>query len=408
METFLWETIMTSRIASGTIDYLFTKAAANSQAQMDSLGATALGQGIDYFQAEKYDQAIVSFRKAAALSPSTGNAASAYDYMGQAYLKQEKTDQAIKTYKEAIRLFPSDETFRRALGDIYLQEDKTEEAIQQYEEAVKLNSNDAESSYSLGQAYLKTGELDKAAQQFNNVARISPTSATGYYGLGQVARTGGDTQTAIGMLTKAISVNKDFEIAYVELGYAYADASNFEKADEILSTLKDKNSNKTIELRSYITNAHAPRIMMAQANDGFNTAFGPKTQLSSLSSRLEDPGSSKLFSMNFAFSKDMDESSITNPRNWTISRANLRENGGIYNYGMPVSPKEEMISIRPAYVTYNKENNMATVYFSVDQNVTADATIDPNHIVFKFSGLDAYGKAMDASADEYAGFSGVA
>jgi len=51
---------------------------------------------------------------------------------------------------------------------------------------------------------------------------------------------------------------------------------------------------------------------------------------------------------------------------------------------------------------------MATVYFSVDQNATADATIDPKHIVFKFSGLDAYGKAMDASADEYAGFSGVA
>ncbi|HQM46728.1 MAG TPA: tetratricopeptide repeat protein [Smithellaceae bacterium] len=399
---------MDRRIASATVDYLFTTAATNSQARMDSLGAQALGQGIDHFQAERYDQAIISFRKAAALSPSTGNAASAFDYMGQAYLKQEKTDQAIKTYQEAIRLFPSDETFHRALGDIYIQEEKTEEAIQQYEQAVKLNVNDAESSYSLGQAYLKTGELDKARQQFNNVARISPASATGYYGLGQVARTEGDTQTAIDLLTKSISVNKDFEIAYVELGSAYADAGDFQKADEMLSYLEYKNSSKTIELRSYITNAHAPRIMMAQANDGFNTAFGPKTQVSSLSSKLEDPGSSKLFSMNFAFSKDMDEASITNTRNWTISRANLSENRGIYNNGLPISAKEEMLSLRPAYVTYNKDNNMATVYFSVDQNATADATIDPKHIVFKFSGLDAYGKAMDASADEYAGFSGVA
>lgn len=399
---------MDFRIAAETVDYFFSLTTANSQARMDSLAATSLGQGIDFFQNKKYDQAIAAFRKAAALSPLTSNAASAYEYTGQAYLKLEKTDQAIKTYKEAIRLFPSDETFRTALGDIYLQEEMLPEAIKQYEAAVKLNPNDAEASYSLGQTYLKTDQLDKARQQFSNVMRVSPSSATGYYGLGQVARAEGDTNTAINMLNKAIRLNKDFEIGYVELGFAYADAGNFPKAEEMLSYLEYKGSDKTTELKSYITNAHNPRILMAQAKNGFPVGLGPKTEISSLAASLKKPNSSKMFAVNFAFSKDMDESSITNPQNWMISRANLRDNNSIYNNGLNISPKEELLAMRPAYVTFNKENNMATVYFMVKQNATADATIDPKHIVFKFSGLDAYGKAMDTSADEYAGFSGVA
>lgn len=396
------------RIASETVDYLFTSAAANSQAKMDSLAATALGQGIDFFQAEKYDQSIVAFRKAAALSPSTDNAANAYDYMGQAYLKLEKTDQAIKTYQEAARLFPTDETFHRALGDIYLQDEMFDEAIEQYEAAVKINSNDAEAAYSLGQVYIKTGDLDKARDQFKNVARISPSSATGYYGLGQVARAEGDTETAVSMLTQAIRVNKDFEIAYVELGYTYADMGDFQKADEILTTLAAKGSDKTTALQNYISESENPRFIAALSTNGFNSRLGPKTEVKTLSATLADANKTKLFSMNIAFSKDMDEASIINPYNWKISRATIRDNGGVYNYGLTPPSTEASISEIPESVTFNKETNTATIRFRIAQNAAANATIDPSHIVFKFSGLDAYGKAMDTSADEYAGFSGIA
>jgi len=38
--------------------------------------------------------------------------------------------------------------------------------------------------------------------------------------------------------------------------------------------------------------------------------------------------------MNIAFSKDMDVASVTNPYNWKISRATIRDNGGVYNYGL--------------------------------------------------------------------------
>ncbi|MDD3949869.1 MAG: hypothetical protein PHW59_01915, partial [Desulfobacterales bacterium] len=142
--------------------------------------------------------------------------------------------------------------------------------------------------------------------------------------------------------------------------------------------------------------------------DGFNTTLGPNTQVSRLSSSLTDANKSRLFSMTVTFSKDMDAASVVSSRNWTISRATIRNNGGVYNYGLPPLSSEASIPCNPAYVLFDDETNMATVYFRISQNQDADATMDPNHIVFKFSGVDAYGRAMDSAADEYSGFSGIA
>jgi hypothetical protein len=50
----------------------------------------------------------------------------------------------------------------------------------------------------------------------------------------------------------------------------------------------------------------------------------------------------------------------------------------------------------------------ATVSFKIQQNSTADGTIDPSHLEFKFSGKDTYGNTMDTDFDQFIGFSGVA
>lgn len=396
-------------ITSEVIDYLFTSTSGNTQAKMDSLAGSILGQGIDFYQSGEYEKAAKSFKAAAALSPSSDNAKSAYDYLGQAYVKLKDTDKAIRTYQEAIRIYPTDDTLRKNLGDIYLKEKMPEEALKEYEAAVNLNPNDDETRYSLGQSYLASGELDMAREQFAAVVRISPTSAAGYYGLGQVARADGDLEGAISQLTKGISVNSGFELAYVELGYAYADRGDFQNAEDQLSILESKGSDKTTALESYIIQTTQPKMIAALSTNGFDiTNLGVKTNVSALNSTLAGANKSKLFSMNIAFSKDMDEASIINPYNWKISRATIRNNGGVYNGGLTPSAKEAFIRTNPAYVTFDTDTNTASLYFRVSQNATADATIDPKHIVFKFTGVDTYGKAMDTSADEVSGFSGVA
>jgi hypothetical protein len=126
-----------------------------------------------------------------------------------------------------------------------------------------------------------------------------------------------------------------------------------------------------------------------------------------MNSALSDPNSSHIFTMNFAFSKEMDSASVQNASNWLITRASGAEVGGAYNWGLAVKPSETNVSPAPLSVTYNSKTRTAQVMFRITQNSEANATLDPSHIMFKFSGVDAYGNSMDQSADQYGSFSKI-
>jgi hypothetical protein len=107
----------------------------------------------------------------------------------------------------------------------------------------------------------------------------------------------------------------------------------------------------------------------------------------------------------------MDAASVMNPANWEISRADGSE-GGYYNSSMPASANEVSIPKRPFSVTYDPVTRQAKVFFILNQNGSIDigngnagATIDPSHLVFKFSGIDASGRQMDTTGDQIDGYS---
>jgi hypothetical protein len=111
------------------------------------------------------------------------------------------------------------------------------------------------------------------------------------------------------------------------------------------------------------------------------------------------------------FTNEMDAASVMNPANWDISRANDSK-GGFYNNTMPTGANEVVIPNRPFSVTYDPMTRQARVFFIVNQNSSVDlaggnvgATIDPSHLLFKFSGIDASGRKMDASGDQINGYS---
>ncbi len=390
------------------IDYLFDANRTHSQAKLDSLANNALSRGIDFYQKGNYDQAIVEFKMSAGLAPFTENSAKAYDYIAQSYLKLEKTDKAIATYKQAILIYPVRDDLHLALGDVYMQEGNSAEALKEYEAAVRFNPNSNENRYSLGQSYLSAGQLDAAREQFQAVVKISPNSATGYYGLGQVARAKKDFPEAVMQFKLAISVNKNFLNSYGDLGYTYADMGDFQRANDQLSFLSLKNSDEATKLQNYISQATQPKIIAALSTNGFNNYLVAKTNIAAMDTDLTEPDSTKLYSINFAFSKDMDIASVQNRYNWGINRASITQNGGVYNGGFTVPNTEANILPIPVNVTYDTDINTAIVRFRLTQNADGNATLDPAHIVFKFYGTDTYGKTMDKSADQYSGFSGIA
>jgi len=392
--------------SASTLDYLFSSTA-NSQDQLDGVANSALSLGIDLYTKKDYENAIKQFTLAAALSPFSDNSSSALDYKGKAYLQLGKTDEAIKTYKEAISIYPTRDNFHVSLGDIYLQNGQESDAEKEYVAALRLDSNSADSRYALGKVYLDSGRYSEAEAQFKVVTQLSPSSASGYYGLGQVFRKSGDFSNAIAQLNKAIKADKSFDSAVQELGYTYFDMGDLDKAEEQVTILSNKESTLAANLVGYIYENSAPKIVLAYSPNGFMISKGAGTSVSSLDSSLSQPQVKKSFTMRFGFSKEMDTNSVQNPLNWGISRASGINVGGAYNWGLSIPSTEVSVGPLPDSVTYAPDTSSADVTFSVTQNATGNGTIDPSHIMFQFSGIDAYGKAMDLTADEYSNFSQI-
>jgi len=150
-----------------------------------------------------------------------------------------------------------------------------------------------------------------------------------------------------------------------------------------------------------------PRLLAGYSLSGFDTTAGPGTQVASFDSSLSAPGSSHLFNMVFVFNKEMDSGSVQNFANWSIGRAAYGAAGGAYNWGLPSPSSDVALAASPVSVFYDARSLSATVSFLVTQNAAGDGTFDPSHITFRFSGTDAYGNAMDTSADQYGGLSKI-
>jgi len=380
--------------------------ATQQQSRLENLANTALSKGIDLFIRKDYGGAINEFRRSISLSSQSEYSADASNYMAKAYLKLNKTDKAIEAFKTSIRLNPYRDDTHIQLGNLYFSEKRYSEAKNEYREAVKLNS-DANNHFSLGQAFLELKQYNNAEDQFKKVRRLDPDKPNGNFGLGLVYSRLKRYEDAIDCFKSAAELQKDFYYVYAEMGYAYADLGQIDKAREQVEFLEDKDSSLANTLSLYIYKTEPPRFLFAYSTD-FTYTKNIKTPVSALNSYLENANASKTFTMKFTFQKAMDRESVENRFNWEITRSSGSGPGEAYNFGFPVPSTEITISHYPDYVTYDSESLTATVTFTIQQNASADGTIDPSHIQFEFNGTDSYGLKMDSDYDQFSGFSGLA
>lgn len=385
-------------------DALFS-ALGNQSAQLETLANQALNSGIDKYMNKDYKGAAQEFRRSLGLSPYSDYAVDATKYLAQAYLQLDETDKAIDTYKQALKTMPQRDDLQLALGNLLIAEKRTGEAIAYYEEAVRIY-DDGTNRFSLGQAYLAAGRYDDAETQFLKVISKDSTSPNGYYGLGQVYAKQKKYPEAIQEFERALARKKDFHDAYAEIGYTYADMGEMEKAREVRDQLEFDEPGLAELLRSYMNKVAKPKIITAWATGSFPFYLPRRTQVSELNSYLENANTSQTFTMIFQFSKSMDRQTVENPLNWSIKRSTGPGPGGNYNFGLPLADTEVKLAPFPTDVYYDEKKMTATVRFSVSQNAGANATIDPSHIAFSFTGQDSDGNSMHPLYDQFTGFSG--
>ena len=393
-----------SQIAENA-DALFS-ATMPSYTQYESLAAGALGRGIDAFSAKDYTTAIREFRRAIAFSPYSDNALSALDYMAQAQVQSGKTSDAINTYKQAINVFPTDDSLNLKLGNLYFSEGRYSEALNQYSNAVNKAPTTTDNLYSLGQGYLALGRYSEAEAQFRKVIQLSPQDSAGYYALGQTYRMAGKYDEAVEPLDHALELNKDFAYVHFELGMIFAQQQDISKAEDELDIVDEDAPELSAELQTKILEKTPARFIAAYSPD-VNLKSQPGTLVSSLDPSLVTPLTTKTFTVNFVFDKEMDPASVQSISNWSISRSTTGATGGLYNWGLNTPATVVRIAPMPVSVIFRPDTATAKVTFAITQNASGDGTIDLSHIVFKFNGADVNGTSMDTSKDQYSGFSKI-
>lgn len=380
-------------------DAIFS-AAIEVQGRKSQLAQYAIQQAAKFMQEKKYDHALKEFKKAVAFDPQNETA---HTYMGNIYSSQGKNKEAIKAYKEVVKMQPLSVTALINLGNAYIQDKQYAESEKAFKKAAKMDPLNPVPDYTLGQQYLASDRLAEAEAQFKKVEKVSPRDGNVFYSLGAVYNKQGKFADAAKNLEKALTLKKDFASANYELGVAYANLGQTEKADKQLAILAKKEPALADDLKFVL---NKPKIISMDTSNsgGFSELLGPGTPVWMFDPELLiNANSSKEFKLTFQFNNEMDVSSVTNITNWSISRGNSAD-AGYYNNTMPATSREATIPPMPLSVTYNSLDRTATISFRVSQNATADATIDPSHLVFKFTGKDASGRVMSSTADEIDGY----
>ena len=375
--------------------------------QLESLANSALQSGIGRYMDKDFEGAAKEFKRAIGLAPDSPYSVDAAYYMAQAHLNLNEPEKAIKAYQESIRLDPYRDDSHNKLGNLYFSLDRNEDATKEYEAAAKLNP-DATNIYTLGQAYLKMDRFSDAETQFNRVAQMARQDPAGKFGLGITFSRQGRYEEAIALFKEAISLKNDFYDAHAEMGYTYADMGQMGEAQGLVDFLEFQEQTVLADnLSRYMYKVDPPKIVYAQSASTLPFLMVNNTPVLALDTYLATANATKTFTMRFQFDKAMDRESIENVTNWQIGRAVGNGPGQAYNFGMSIPSTEITISSLPKSVYYDADNYSATVFFDIQQNATADGTIDASHIEFKFIGKDAYGIKMDPDCDQYTGFSGV-
>ena len=186
-----------------------------------------------------YTKAIADLSKAIELAP---NAKQPYNYRGMLYYNMGDDDKAIADFSKLIDELKSNDAdvfyFR---GLVYLTSKKdTKQAIEDFNKALKINPDCTNAYRKLGDAYFSMGDNDKAIENFIEVIKREPNAqaffslGNAYYARGKAKNVKEDNALSIDNFNKALELNNEFALAYLNRGQAYGNSEqaieDFQKA----------------------------------------------------------------------------------------------------------------------------------------------------------------------------------
>lgn len=191
------------------------------------------------------DEAVKYLHQALVLNPLHFPS---YYLLGVAYVKKENWSEARKYLEEAVRLKPNEPDPHSYLVSVYQNLGLIDETIEEHKIINKLNKN-FNSSFTLGNYYFEKNELETALSYIKEAILQNSQSEFAFNICGVILNKLGRFPEAIMSFQNALRINSNYVIAGINLGAAYINSKELDKARQILTkflsitqdqTLKDK------------------------------------------------------------------------------------------------------------------------------------------------------------------------
>jgi tetratricopeptide (TPR) repeat protein len=244
---------------------------------------------IAYFGAQQYEQALVPATKAIAIAPDN---AGGHQMLGKTYFMLGDLGKSITELEAAARLAPSDIDVAYTLAIAYLRNNQAAPAKQVFDSLLKTFGEKPQLHLIIGRAYRQAGMLPEALEEFKKTIALDPAFPRAHYYLGiTYLLDEGQSKTnealqefkievaanpdeffanyylgvvynfqrqwdlAITFLEKASSIQPNNPDPYFQLGQAYQELNNHQRAIEVLKKSIALNPNLAHN-KSQVTTAH--------------------------------------------------------------------------------------------------------------------------------------------------------
>ncbi|MDR4504242.1 MAG: tetratricopeptide repeat protein [Candidatus Scalindua sp.] len=202
-------------------------------------------KGLEYYNNERWDEAIAEINKAMALNPEYKD--SFYKF-GLAHYKGGFYDKAITAYSLSLKLNPNDFRVYCDRGLAYGKNGQYDKAIADYDQAIKLDPKHAKVYVGRGVAFKNKGENEKAIADYTQAIKLNSTYALAYYNRGIAHNQKGDYRNALEDVEKAVDLGQKVDAEFLNKlrKASEKDLSSSSGADTRVSKSKEESS-KTVE-----------------------------------------------------------------------------------------------------------------------------------------------------------------
>lgn len=208
------------------------------------------GLGKLYAAKKQYDKALAKFNETQAFAVPDRMKFAVHEQCGDIYLKKKAHKEAETAFAKAASLEPTDKDIQYKLGLVRLRLQNFDGAIAALEKAHSGNPKKVRWMERLGNAYLaraiRTQDTNKKREYYSKAAALSkkglavqPSSFEMNELLGNAELGLQRYDSAIGVLSRAVSMKPDYGHAYYNLAQAYAAKKDYPSAESNLKKARN-------------------------------------------------------------------------------------------------------------------------------------------------------------------------